>query len=289
MRYDGRFRNDISYGLTYTWSKSLDNSSEVFNFAGGNSVAVSQNPLDLTGDERGYSGFDVPHSFTANFLWELPFMREQKGWLGRIVGGWQVNGILRVQDGVRYTPTHLVNRNPYEDNAYMATFFGNSHFRPYTGNPNAPAGSVAITDVDACLFYSLCGATGGQPNLRTSSTGFYLMSALNNNVFTPVTRNDVQFVVNGPGAARLFGTPFGGVMRNSLQSDRIEVFDFSIFKTFRITETVNFQYRLEMFNALNHPVFGTPASINVQDRNFMNFQETSGGRRVISMSLRIQF
>jgi outer membrane receptor protein involved in Fe transport len=291
MRFDGQLRKDVTYGLTYTFSKSLDNSSEVFSFNGGNSVAVSQNPLDLTRDERGYSGFDVPHSFTANFLWELPFMREQKGILGRIIGGWQLNGIFRLQNGIRWTPTHpLASRNPYEDGSYMANFFGSgSHFRPFKGNAAAPVGSVAITDVDACLFYARCGTTGGQPTLRRSPTGFYLMSALNNNTFTPVTRNDVQFVVNGPGAARLFGTPFGGVTRNSYQGDRIEVVDFSVFKTFRITETVRFQYRLEMFNALNHPVFGIPNSINVDNRNFFNFQEQSGGRRQISMSLGIQF
>jgi hypothetical protein len=67
------------------------------------------------------------------------------------------------------------------------------------------------------------------------------------------------------------------------------VVDFSVFKTFRITETVSFQYRLEMFNALNHPVFGIPNSINVDNRNFFNFQEQSGGRRQISMSLGIRF
>lgn len=291
MRFDGRFRRDLIYGLTYTFSKSLDNSSEVFSFAGGNSVAVSQSPLDLTRNERGYSGFDVPHSFTANLIWEIPFMRDQKGILGHILGGWQLNGIARVQNGIRWTPTMpLASRNPYEDGGFMASFFGSgSHFRPFTGNPSAPQGSVAITDVDACIFYAKCGTQGGNPILIPSSTGFYLMSDLNNNRFTPVTRNDVQFVVNGPGAARLFGTPFGGVMRNSYQGDRIEVVDFSIFKTFRVTETIGIQYRFEMFNALNHPVFGIPNSINVDNRNFFNFQENSGGRRVLSMSLRITF
>ncbi|MGH9939307.1 MAG: carboxypeptidase regulatory-like domain-containing protein, partial [Blastocatellia bacterium] len=123
MRYDGRFKRQWIYGLTYTWSHSLDNSSEVFNFAGGNTVAVSQNPLDLTRGERGNSGFDTRHAFTANFIWDLPFMREQKGFLGRALGGWQLNGIMRVNSGRRFTPAHnRADRNPYEDAGLMNAF-----------------------------------------------------------------------------------------------------------------------------------------------------------------------
>jgi hypothetical protein len=178
----------------------------------------------------------------------------------------------RVQNGVRYTPTHpAATRNPYEDVTYMDTFFGVSQLRPFVGNPSAAPGSVAITDVDACVFYARCGATAGVPNLRTSSTGFFLMSDLNKGTFTPVSPNDVRFVLNGPGAARRFNNPFGNVARNILQSDRIEVVDFSLFKTFKITERINLQYRLELYNALNHPVFGTPAT-NVDSVIFNNFR-----------------
>lgn len=290
MRYDGRFRNQFIYGFSYSYSKALDNASEVFNFAGGNSVAVSQNPLDLTRGEKSYSGFDVPHSFTMNVIYELPFMRSQKGILGRIVGGWQLNTTARIQNGVRFTPTHpSAARNPYEDVTFMNTFFGVSQMRPFIGNSNAPVSSVAITDIDACIFYARCGTTSGVPNLRTSSTGYFLMSDLNRNVFTAVSPNDVRFIVNGPGAAMKLGTPFGTVARNSFQGDRIEVVDMSIFKTFKVTETVNIQYRLEMFNAFNHPNFGIPNSINVDNVNFFNFEENSGGRRVLSMGLRVRF
>ncbi|MFN0123293.1 MAG: TonB-dependent receptor domain-containing protein, partial [Blastocatellia bacterium] len=230
MRYDGRFRRQWIYGLTYTFSKTLDNASEVFSFAGGNSNTISQNPLDLTRHERGYSGTDVPHSFTANFIWTLPFMTEQKGILGRIVGGWQLNGTARIQNGIRFTPTQLLGRNPYEDAAVVNAFgFGSSQFRPFAGNPKAAPNRVAISDVDACIFYALCGTSGGNPILQRSSTGYFLMSDLNlaTRTFTPVSPNDVRFIINGPGSAARFGTPFGTVARNSQQGDRIETVDFS--------------------------------------------------------------
>ena len=288
-RFDGRFSSSFLYGFTYTWSKALDNASEVFNFSGGNSVAVAQNPLNLTRGEKSFSGFDVPHSFTANVIYELPFMRSQRGIVGRVVGGWQLNMTARMQNGVRFTPTHIsAARNPYEDAGFMNTFFGNSQLRPFHGNPNAPARSVGITDVDACVFYARCGNTSGVPNLRTSSTGFFLVSDLARGTFTPVNPSDVRFIINGPGAANRFNSPFGNVARNIMQADRIETVDLSIFKTFKITERINLQYRLELYNALNHPVFGVPNTV-LDNVNFNNFQETSGGRRTISMGLRLRF
>ncbi|MFN0122151.1 MAG: carboxypeptidase regulatory-like domain-containing protein [Blastocatellia bacterium] len=297
-RFDSRLANQLTLGASYTWSHAIDNSSEVFSFAGGNSVAVSQNPLDLTRAERGNSGFDARHVFTTNFLWEVPWMKEQKGLVGRVLGGWQVNGILLVQAGRPFTPIqNLASRNPYEDGGYMAGFFGGaSHFRPFAGNPTAATSRVGITDVDACIFYALCGASGGNPILRPSSTGYYLLNDLNtstaaNRVYTTVTPNDVRFIVNGPGAAQRFGTPFGNVGRNTFVGDRNENLDLSFFKNIRITERVTLQYRLQMINALNHPFFGIPNTISLDTAGttFFNYQENDGGRRTLSMGLRLSF
>lgn len=299
MRYDGRLRTQFNFGFSYTYSHAIDNASEVYPFDGGNSSPVAQNPLDITGGERGNSGFDMRHVFAANFLWELPFSREQKGFLGRVAGGWQVNGIVRVQNGRLFTPMQsLASRNPYEDNAFQVDFIGSdSHFRPFEGNPRAPLELVAITDLDACIFYNYCGSTtvGGtaRPNLQRSPTGLFLLNDLNGDQskFTPVTPDDVRFILNGAGAALRFGTPFGNVGRNTFRGDRTENVDLSVFKDFRLGERVKLRYRLQMLNAFNHPNFGIPNSINLDDAGslFYNFQENSGGRRTISMGLRLSF
>ena len=294
-RFDSRFGNQLTTGFTYTWSHAIDNSSEVFSFAGGNSVAVSQNPLNLTRAERGNSGFDARHVFTAHWIWELPWMRSQRGVLGHVLGGWQVNGIVRLQSERLFTPTHAVaSRNPYEDSGFMAGFFGSgSHFRPFAGNSSKSPDRVAITDIDACMFYSLCGSSGGVPILKQSSTGYWLMNDLNatTRTYTSTTPNDVRLIINGPGAALKFGTPFGNIGRNMFRGDRVEAMDLSIFKSVRVTEDVRVEYRLEMFNALNHPLFGIPNSINLDNagRTYYNFQENDGGRRTISMTLNIIF
>jgi hypothetical protein len=266
----------------------------VFQFNGGNSNVVAQNPLDITRGERGNSGFDARHVFNGYWVWDLP-MKDQKGVIGHILGGWQLNGIFRIQSAARFNPIQqATTRNPYDDSTVMAGFFGSQgQMRPFYGNTSAPVGLVGITDIDACVFYAKCGAAGGVPIFRPSSTGFYLLNDLNKAtpVFTTVTPNDVRFIVNGPGSAKFFGTPFGNVSRNSYVGDRIENLDFSVFKTTRVTEKVAVQYRLNLFNALNHPNFGTPNSIRLDQAGttFFNFQENSGGRRQIEMALRITF
>ena len=67
--------------------------------------------------------------------------------------------------------------------------------------------------------------------------------------------------------------------------------NFSVFKGFRITESFQSRYRLQMINAFNRPNFGIPGSIALDNAGatFYNFQERNGGRRTISMGLRLSF
>ena len=51
---------------------------------------------------------------------------------------------------------------------------------------------------------------------------------------------------------------FGSLGRNSLIGPGYKNFDVSVFKTTRITERVNLQLRMEVFNVLNHPNFASP-------------------------------
>jgi len=216
--------------------------------------------------------------------------------MGHLLGGWQLNGVLAVRNAVRWNPLQQsTTRNPYEDNAFQTfTASGIGQMRPFSGSPNAPLSAVGITDVDACIFYAKCGGTTALPIFLPSPTGFYLLNDLNRAtgaVFTAVTPNDVRFIVNGPGAAQVFGTPFGNIARNLLTGDRVENLDASVFKTTRVTEQVSIQYRLNLFNALNHPNYGIPNSIRLDQAGttFNNYRENSGGRRSLEMALRIMF
>ncbi len=50
-------------------------------------------------NERGLSNFDVRNRFVVSYLWEIPVFRSQEGVLGRVLGGWQLNGITTLQSG----------------------------------------------------------------------------------------------------------------------------------------------------------------------------------------------
>jgi len=73
----------------FTWSKTTDNASEIFSTGtAGNTVAISQNPLDFSKSEHGTSGLDFPKRWTVTFTEQIPFFREQHGLVGHLLGGW---------------------------------------------------------------------------------------------------------------------------------------------------------------------------------------------------------
>jgi Carboxypeptidase regulatory-like domain/TonB-dependent Receptor Plug Domain len=96
-----RLSNNFSAGIHYTWSAYIDTASEVFNPSSGE-VAIPQDSFNWRAD-RGRSSYDRPQRFSANFVYELPFFRQQKGLLNHVLGGWQANAFLTFQSGAPFT------------------------------------------------------------------------------------------------------------------------------------------------------------------------------------------
>jgi hypothetical protein len=103
----------------YTFSKTLDNVSEIFgSFGAGGTTAFSQNPSDFKKGEYSYSGLDIPHNFTLLINEEMPWFKDQKGLVGHILGGWSISGNYVLSSGQRYTPAQV----------FIATFSSNNYF-----------------------------------------------------------------------------------------------------------------------------------------------------------------
>lgn len=51
---------------------------------------------------------------------------------------------------------------------------------------------------------------------------------------------------------------FGNYSRNVVRAPGVELFNLSAGKTFRLTERLQLQFRIESFNAFNHPQFDMP-------------------------------
>ncbi|MFB3826927.1 MAG: carboxypeptidase regulatory-like domain-containing protein [Bryobacteraceae bacterium] len=91
LRADKRFSGGFSILLSYTASKLIDNTGEHFS----SRTSVS-NPRNLRAD-RSLADYDLPQRVVASFVWQLPRLR--KSALGKVLGGWQVNGIASAQKG----------------------------------------------------------------------------------------------------------------------------------------------------------------------------------------------
>ena len=83
--------------VAYTWSKNLTDNISDRSDAPENSY---NNRLD-----RGRAVLDRRHIFTANYIYDLPFFEDQKGFVGHVLGGWEVSGIITLQTGLGFTPT----------------------------------------------------------------------------------------------------------------------------------------------------------------------------------------
>jgi hypothetical protein len=90
----------LSFLGAYTWQKNLGNVGERYNNA-----VVYQNPYHTAGEEA-LTPIDVAHSLSGGVVYVLPFGRGQRFgrslpfYLNAVAGGWQVNGIYQIADGV---------------------------------------------------------------------------------------------------------------------------------------------------------------------------------------------
>jgi len=254
------------HGLTataaYTYSHSIDNTSEVFStVAGGNTLAIPQNPFDTSRGEKGNGGIDYPHVFGMTVIYDVPFYKGQHGFLGKALGGFQVNSTYRYTTGQPYTTIQL--RSPLilgtpdlcDYRGTLSTLF--DACRPFLSNPAAPLGTVGFCQ---------------DPTLSDCGLADYLTGL-------PTTASAVHWIENGLASAQFFGTPFGGVGRNTLRGQNISTMNLALFKNTKLSEKFTLQIRATAYNAFNHQFRGNPDPVleDVGGSFQNNFSNTSGG------------
>ena len=244
-----RFSHGLGAGVHYTWSKYLDTASEVFNPSSGE-VAVAQDSFNIKND-KARSSYDRPHRLTGNFVWELPWWRDQQGLVGKVLGGWQISSFFTFQSGAPFTV--LNGSDPTGALTGIDSLVG-SAIRPNL-NTNLDLSKMTITEIlaagGASLFTRLCGGAGNSAAISCPER-------------------------------------VGNVGRNTLRADGIGNVDFSLTKNTRFLNGHNMQFRVEMFNATNTRNFGIPEG-RVNSTNFLNQWGTDGGNRRIWLALRYTF
>jgi len=98
------FRSGLGFTAAYTWSKSIDDISDVLNVVANDSPA-QQNPFDNR-NNRAASGFDVPHRLVFTHSYDLPKFTRSNFFMTNVLGGWNLSGIAQTQAG---SPVNLVS------------------------------------------------------------------------------------------------------------------------------------------------------------------------------------
>jgi hypothetical protein len=130
VKFERRFAKGLYLLNSFTWSKAIDNVSQVLEEPNGNE-GRPQNLYDI-GADRGLSAYDQPFNNTTSFVWELPFGRGRafgnniSPWLDGVLGGWAVTGINTMLSGqtinLRYQPSPVT--------ANLPSFLGGIALRP---------------------------------------------------------------------------------------------------------------------------------------------------------------
>jgi hypothetical protein len=105
VKVQQRFTNGLSFLSSFSYGKSIDDGSGI-RTTDGDSLTPSNN-YDLA-LERGLSAFDFRRRWTTSWLWDLPVGKDKRwlsggGVLDWIAGGWQIGGIVTLQDGFPFT------------------------------------------------------------------------------------------------------------------------------------------------------------------------------------------
>jgi hypothetical protein len=88
-----RFSGSSLLKVSYAFSKNLtDNASDRSN--------APQNSYNFHEGEYGLAAYDRRNVLIFNYVYELPFLKNQQGLKGHILGGWEVSGITTFQSGL---------------------------------------------------------------------------------------------------------------------------------------------------------------------------------------------
>lgn len=277
-RLQRRFDRGFQIDAQYRWAKSLDTVS----YDAPTHLTNQTFPAD-NHTERGPSDYDVKHYFTLSGLWDLPVFRGRNDWVGRLLGGWQVNGIVTAHSGFPWTPKLDSNIRLPNGN-----FFG----------PIRPVGFFggALNDTSNEAFLR---PNGNFPNIGPEVT--IPGTCIRRNAYFITSTFPVQ--TNPPDCNQSGGNPdfnlnFPGVGRNSFRGPRYRNVDISLAKRFSLAslfgmnESAGLDLRANFFNIFNiqnlKPFLSDSNSVFVTRSQFGQATEVLAGR-VIELQARFNF
>jgi len=230
------------YGKTYidanmTWSRDLTNAPADYS-------GFIQNIYNINGD-YGRASVDRKLIFNLDGVLEEPFFRAQKGWTGRLLGGWELSGIYTANSGLPLTIA-ASGGLPIQYNLPngVTSVFNNA---TTGGTETDNAGLSVLGNTNAGLRPNQIGDPNTGHNIAihnkkfesSASPWFYTGAFAAPDPTSLVPGTAKRGTINGPGYADL---------------------NAAVFRNFRIYEGLNFQFRTEALNATNHTNVNTVGS-----------------------------
>ena len=179
--------------------------------------------------------YDQTHVFNFNAVYDLPFgkgkyfLTDHGGAVDRLVGGWQLGGILRINTG---TPLTIVDP------------------RGTLNRVGRSANQTAVTGLTNAQIDNLVGIFNQNGNVYYINPSVINSDGRGAAAFGQPTFAGEVFFDNGPGQ-------FGTLARSTINGPMFSELDMSLTKTIRINEKMRFQIRADAFNVMNHTNFLT--------------------------------
>jgi hypothetical protein len=275
-----RTTNFMNHGLdlnvNYTYSHSIDNISTTFSENNNNFNLGYTDPYNPALD-RGPSDYDIRHRVVVSGIWNVPGLGDQKGFLGRVLGGWQIAPIFEARTGTPFTIWDTTNANQQIP-----------RWDPGTGVTNHSVSASPIA-TGPNIFNGL--------QLPLAADGTALGAGNPNDINPLVGFSDFGPSCTTPGSGALGPCRYPSTMtsRNAFRGPNWWNFTAGVYKNIKIKENVALQLRGEFFNILNHHNYYVNGALaDVNGSTFI--QEQKGGfgnpydeRRNVQLGAKITF
>jgi hypothetical protein len=197
--FQHRFGGNSLFNAAYTWSKNLtDNQTD--------RSTAPQNPYNIR-EDYGRAQLDRRHVLTVNAVYELPWFSEQQGFVGRLLGGWELSGIATAFSGLPLT----ITTSNYDPSGIGFLGSSASGGRPdVTCDPNAGPGGVDE------WFETSCFSNSPASQVRGGTAGRGIVNG------PPIYRFDMTLMKN---------IRFGETTRLQLRAEAFNLFNHTNFNT----------------------------------------------------------
>jgi hypothetical protein len=251
-----RLHSGLYFQAAYTMSKTEDNvsgslSTDELNAtrAGQNGAAIYNNQANVA-QNKARGDFDRPQRLVVSYAYDIP-VKHDSFLDNPITRGWTVSGIVTYQKGLPFSVTDSTSGGIFGTAAGTAQFLCGNIAAAYTQG-------TTQQKLDHYLRPECFATAPLIPGLSTINGGA------------------------NPGA-----TGWGNTPRNAFRSPYQQNWDLSIQKAFTVAESHTFQFRMDTFNVFNHPIFGTPSSVNIgTPATFTQITETRVPARLIQFGLK---